>query len=1206
MISKIQTPDQGPDIIDQLFHAAKKPTASVLWACESPEYHDQEEDALIVNGWTPGMTHQEAFPIQTRVHAQLFWELSDEEQLEWWEKAKRFKIEAPTIEDIIRVIPKLCALLGDAITKKIGWYMEIRAAGIGTDGKPHYFMERYKPIHDGKMLDYADIPEALVYDEALQNRVAGAHEVCREDVVGVRLVDMIDLDEQMQVQSGHEELKLAVQSYVEQTYALVHIGRNRRAKVPKPNWDRIGEAEGYNLRKYIDPEHLPAEPFEFRKLVSHKPCALCVLAQWIVDGEVGNRDATTHFRWQGQQDSVVLVARKPPSKQLKPSKQGESASDGESGDETSSSMPVAVAIKKRKRTKKDDDEKLAKRRKNKDTIAGDKTDTLGVKPTGVGAAVQPTVLQADPPKSKPKASAKLKLKPKIKKVGLVKKASKTRKDDSEDSDAGQHVTFIHRGKVAVPHGGDYERLDWEARPVGGMDCNLVCAARFIEATELQEHVVLSASVDITVPVNGMLADLVDAVLDPSQIFASYPNIKQWKEVAELLMAQAECIIEAITNHPTDKWFSFITVGGTLAVFPALRLMDIYHLVLPQSQWQRWASSSFIQDLYPAGHNLTAAWHVYMECVLRKRLTPDTWWYNKWRGWWPALLAVQYVGENWAVKVVKEEMCGWVQEMDETQFQRGCVVEIFLWTYAVFMMNGPGKAGKAEWCREACQQTCVWLLRMAVRLEAGIGAERAQVFKDGSALLAVMEDVAVKVPAPTEGLSVEEHGSFVKSERRPNYGTMPLLNVDSQEGQELGTVDSEGPPKDTTKLLSNACENSDDDKAYERGETSSVAPTEEVILAVRRPKPASVRGNLEGAGQHEVINAEDIEVEAPKPAAGGSKRGGGRGRGGKRGSGTKAAASTGRETRAAKRLKGDDDMVFPLLVLGSAPEVDRLYGISPVGTGVAGWRMPISTERMPMPTGYFPLGGGLSSLQNACLYLQVSVGVSGWRRPGSTERIGCLFLQVSLGWQKPVSTERMRIPAGIALPSTDRMPMPTGMAFPSLALGSARETDRLYRISPVPTGVASWWMLVSIERMPIPIDMVFPLLALDALDSAGSARTRGNTAPSLLMFCTETDHLYRISPVPTGVASWRTPVSIERMRIPAGIALPSLALGSAREADRLYWISPVPTGVATWWTLVSIERIPIPIGMVFPLLALGSARETDHLYRVSPAPTGVSG
>ncbi|KIJ29413.1 hypothetical protein M422DRAFT_269250 [Sphaerobolus stellatus SS14] len=1116
------------------------------------------------------MTHQEAFPIQTRVRARLFWELSDEEQLEWPEEAKRFKIEAPTtIEDIIRVIPKLCALLGDAITKKIGWYMEIHAAGIGTDGKPHYFMERYKPIHDGKMLDYADIPEALVYDGALQNRVAGTHEVCCEDVyvvppwkpqvfkslpkvVGVRLVDMIDLDEQMQVQSGHEELKLAVQSYVEQTYTLVHIGRNRRVKVPKPNWDSIGEAEGDDLRKYIDPECLPAEPFEFRKPVTLKPHALHVLAQWIVDGEVGKMDATTHFRWQGQQDSVVLAAHKPPPKQLKPSKQGESASDGESGNETSSSMQIAVAIKKRKRTKKDDDEKLAKRTKNKDTIAGDKTDTLVVKPTGVGAAVQSKVLQADPPKSKPKASAKLKPKPKIKKVGLVKKASKTRKDDSEDSDAGQHVTFIHRGKVAVPHGGDYERwfvdfkqraaeLYWEARPVGGMDCNLVCAARFIEATVTRAHstglqiVEQSASVDITAPVNGKLADLVDAVLDPSQIFpasASYPNIKQWKEVAELLMARAECIIEAITNHPTDKWFSFISVGGTLAVFPALRclefvrrlletramldelrprldrLMDIYHLVLPQSQWQRWASSSFIQDLYPAGHNLTAAWHVYMECVLRKKLTPDTWWYNKWRGRWPALvkkiaevaalrtrevepweLAVQYVGKNWAVKVIKEEMCGWVQEMDETQFQRGCVVEIFLWTYTVFMMNGPGKAGKAEWCREACQQTCVWLLRMAVRLEAGIGAERAQVFKDGSALLAVMEDVAVKVPAPTEGLSVvagvaveepgsvivesqrspaaatqEEHGSFIKSERRPNYGTMPLLNVDSQEGQESGTVDSEKPPKDTTKLLSNACENSDDDKAYERGETSSAAPTEEVILAVRRPKPASVRGNLEGAGQHEVMNAEDIEVEAPKPAAGGSR-------------------------------------------------------ISPVGTGVAGWRTPISTERMPMPTGYFPLGGGLSSLQNACLYLQVS-----------------------LGWQKPVSTERMRIPAGVGLPSTDRMPMPTGMAFPSLTLGSARETDRLYRISLLPTGVASW----------------------------------------------------------------RTPVSIERMGIPAGIALPSLTLGSARETDRLYRISPVPTGVASWRTPVSIERMPIPIGMVFPLLALGSARQTDHLYRVSPAPTGVSG
>ncbi|KIJ52941.1 hypothetical protein M422DRAFT_242905 [Sphaerobolus stellatus SS14] len=519
--------------------------------------------------------------------------------------------------------------------------------------------------------------------------------------------------------------------------------RNRSAGSSSPLHD--------DLCKYIDPEHLPAEPFEFRKPVSLKPRALRVLAQWIVDGEVGKRDATTHFRWQGQQDSVMLAARKPPPKQLKPSKQGESASDGESGDETSSSMPVAVVIKKRKRTKKDDDEKLAKRRRNKDTIAGDKTDTLVVKPTGVGAAVQSTVLQADPPKSKPKASAKLKLKPKIKKVRLVKKALKMRKDDSEDSNAGQHVTFIRRGKVAVPHGGDYERwfvgfkqqaaeLDWEARPVGGMDCNLVCTAHFIEATELQEHIVLSASVDITAPVNGMLADLVDAVLDPSQIFpasASYPNIKQWKEVAELLMARAECIIEAITNHPTDKRFSFINVGGTLAVFPALQCLEFADEHISPGFATVTVAEMGFKSLYTGS--------------LPSRTQPDCcmacWWYNKWCGRWPALvkkiaevaalctrevepweLAVQYVGENWVVKVVKEEMCGWVQEMDETQFQRGYVVEIFLWTYAVFMMNGPGKAGKAEWCREACQQTCVWLLRMAVRLKAGIGAEQAQVFK----------------------------------------------------------------------------------------------------------------------------------------------------------------------------------------------------------------------------------------------------------------------------------------------------------------------------------------------------------------------------------------------------------------------------------------------------------------------------------------------
>lgn len=43
-------------------------------------------------------------------------------------------------EQVIAAIPKLFALIGDAVASKTGWYVEIRAVGLGSDEKPQYFM----------------------------------------------------------------------------------------------------------------------------------------------------------------------------------------------------------------------------------------------------------------------------------------------------------------------------------------------------------------------------------------------------------------------------------------------------------------------------------------------------------------------------------------------------------------------------------------------------------------------------------------------------------------------------------------------------------------------------------------------------------------------------------------------------------------------------------------------------------------------------------------------------------------------------------------------------------------------------------------------------------------------------------------------------------------------------------------------------------
>ncbi|KIJ36515.1 hypothetical protein M422DRAFT_261070 [Sphaerobolus stellatus SS14] len=323
----------GPDIVDQLFHVAKKPMASVLWARACPDYPERERVALLAAGWKPEMIHTEAFPIQVRIHTKLFSELTEEEQHEWWEKAKKFQTKSLSKDKVIATLPKLFAMIDDVIVAKVG-------------------CEHYKPIVGGKMMDYSEFPAAEAYDDDFHVTVAGAHSVDIKDiealplwkpeiskpipkVIQLTLSDMLDLDENGLVTTPFEELGDFVQSYVEQAYVLVHIKRSRTKKAPKPNWDEIAKREGESLSRFIDPERLPAAPFEFRSPCSLRERALLILAQWVIDGEAGKRDELTHFRWQGQKDPLIVRELKPATwalkKESKRAKQGIDVEEGEDG-----------------------------------------------------------------------------------------------------------------------------------------------------------------------------------------------------------------------------------------------------------------------------------------------------------------------------------------------------------------------------------------------------------------------------------------------------------------------------------------------------------------------------------------------------------------------------------------------------------------------------------------------------------------------------------------------------------------------------------------------------------------------------------------------------------------------------------------------------------------------------------------------------------
>ncbi|KIJ23412.1 hypothetical protein M422DRAFT_276014 [Sphaerobolus stellatus SS14] len=175
MLAHKEIHEDGSDIITSIFQCVRKVAPKDLWAKEDPAYTKLETDELRARNIDPVIDRKKNFPEIMKVRTALFAKLSDTEQMVWKDKAKAAKNVVPESADIVPVLPKLFALIGDTVASKTGWYVEIRAAGLGMDKTPHYFVEKYIPTKEGIALDYTDIKGSDEYDNAFRVCVSKAH-----------------------------------------------------------------------------------------------------------------------------------------------------------------------------------------------------------------------------------------------------------------------------------------------------------------------------------------------------------------------------------------------------------------------------------------------------------------------------------------------------------------------------------------------------------------------------------------------------------------------------------------------------------------------------------------------------------------------------------------------------------------------------------------------------------------------------------------------------------------------------------------------------------------------------------------------------------------------------------------------------------------------------------------------------------------------
>ncbi|KIJ38141.1 hypothetical protein M422DRAFT_50147 [Sphaerobolus stellatus SS14] len=733
------------DLFDLLFQQVRKVITQDCWARGDPLYKNKEMERMIKNEWTVGMDRQKTFPIQMQSCRELWDELPDEEKQKWEIEAAKQKEVNPGRAELLAAMLEVFASVGDAWVAHTGWFFEVRTMGIGEDGLPHDYIKKFHPIVVSKIGDYSKLPASEAYDMSMQKAVAEMGRVKPEDVkiippwktkvympkrCGgplVRLEGTVKVDDKGCVEGSEDALREAMINYMNMTFALCHVSRDGKKGCPKkPNWNRMWLL---GMENYVDPKVLPPSPFVFDNPEHLKEANLKTLAQWILKGERGELDTSNCFQWIGQQAGAAIGVRR--------------VGPVEDGTKLTLESPKWTL---------EDGELEPKRKKQK------------IKTTPEGSArPQPTMVEGDNDDKKTGGSKTNGAKG-SQKVTRQRVGSRWDKNQLDTEDDNASEALVVKGPQGTMFGGDMslwlfnfaqqcDLLNWEDSVVEGpMGSPVPLSARFIDGMEVQEPSILGGLLDITQPKSSLpeqVAKVIEYILLPSKPLPQ-PSIVQMQggkhaqHVFELLLKCANEVLVAIVTYATDGERPVLRVSGKLGLFPGLRaveflrrsvhtadkgtekmavicsLLDHYDSTLTKEAWRRWAIISFVQSKHDKAGLLFKAWLVWMETVMRVEVTEDQ-------------LSVP-AKEQWATPKIKKEVQAWVKHEASLDMTNASVLDVFLWTYSLFMISGHGGESESAWCKKAIQKTIQELLDASKQAEPNILDNRKEIIGDAVAKL----------------------------------------------------------------------------------------------------------------------------------------------------------------------------------------------------------------------------------------------------------------------------------------------------------------------------------------------------------------------------------------------------------------------------------------------------------------------------------------
>ncbi|KIJ29561.1 hypothetical protein M422DRAFT_269001 [Sphaerobolus stellatus SS14] len=507
MLQKKCKKDDGADIITTLFKIVRRVSAKDLWARENPGY----------------------------IRADLFKNLPLESRNDWKAKAKKAKNEDPSCEVLLAVLPRVFALIGEAIASRIGWYVEIHAAGMGIGDVVQYFIDKYKPMKEGVIIDCSDFKAFADYDDTFEGLVATGRpltatvskvevssliriapynpqpNVVNMECPQILLRDSVDHDAEGNALTPLDTLRGIVTQHIELLYAMVPDAQSGRHKAPKkPPWDKITSA--VDVTDWVEPIRLPPDPFEFMSPQMMKPTRLQALAKHIM---------------QGQMDDGVMAPRR--MRKAVPKDANTEGGETFDLDDVSSS-----------------DSSL-----DSESDAEDKPVKNKTKPPAKGCATKKRLSKA-------------------KKAGgtVTVKAAVTGGGSDDD------VALVIRHKLLPAFQGDFEKwfVDFSKR-----HDRLV--ARFIETNEVEDAVVLDGHLDTTAPQRTddiACSELWDVLWQPSQPIPAalaFRRVSDWDAVHDAVLERGRSMLKVLLSHPTDASQSRLQRGGNMGMFPALRAME---------------------------------------------------------------------------------------------------------------------------------------------------------------------------------------------------------------------------------------------------------------------------------------------------------------------------------------------------------------------------------------------------------------------------------------------------------------------------------------------------------------------------------------------------------------------------------------------------------------------------------------------------------